>query len=303
MKSKILVLLLVFLSISIKAQHTYVPMAIESARWLILWDDVDTPQPDEYYGYKMEGDTLINNTQYKKIHVREFTAANGNFAPPYIITAESIYGAIRDDIPNKKVYGIQFLANGPNWCPLNEEFLMYDFNMDIGDNYQDQCLTGFGTDLVLDKIEIINIYGHDRLIQTNDAWEWCFQIIEGVGSSSGLFEDTLAGCLFKNDLWWTPSLSDYCVGTDEECYEWFLLDNIDYINNEKIILFPNPVHTTFNIDSNFVFQKLSLFNLHGQKLAVFEKKDSYSVSGFQPGIYLVEIETLTNIYTKKIIIQ
>lgn len=305
MKSKILALLLVFLSISLKAQHTYVPMAIESARWLILWDDFDTPQPDEYYGYKIEGDTLINNIQYKKIYSRGFAAVNGNFAPPYIITGESIYGAIRDDIPNKKVYGIQFWANYPyNICPVNEEFLMYDFNMDIGDNYEDQCLTDFLTNLILDNIDIINIYGHDRLIQTSDGWEWCFQIIEGVGSSSGLFEDTTAGCWFKNNLFpWTPSLSDYCVGTDELCYEWFLLDNIDHITNEKITLFPNPVHTTFSIDSNFIFQKLSLFNLRGQKVAVFGKKDSYSVSGFQPGIYFVKIETVTNIYTKKIIVQ
>ncbi len=76
--------------------------------------------------------------------------------------------------------------------------------MNIGDNYENQCLTDFVTNLILDNKEIINIYGQDRLIQTSNAWERWFQIIEGVGSSSGLFEDPTAGCWSKKG-WFTPS--------------------------------------------------------------------------------------------------
>lgn len=83
--------------------------------------------------------------------------------------------------------------------------------------------------------------------------------------------------------------------------------SVDTINNDNIILFPNPVNKTLHITINEGKPyRFSLINVLGK--VVLNKpnlngKKSFSVKGFNAGIYFVRITTETAQTVKKIIIK
>ena len=71
-------------------------------------------------------------------------------------------------------------------CPINEEYLLYDFDVSVGDTIH-TCQMLFGEFIVSVLWENIFIYG----FFTNSFWDERFSvdIYEGIGMDSGLFED------------------------------------------------------------------------------------------------------------------
>ncbi len=140
MKKKLLIPIIGFLlfqfQTNVKAQE-YIPMAVDGVHWIVKTDRVDTFElVDNLWEYYANGDTIIDDVLYAKIYKRQLVVIQTGppFEPDGIY---ELYGFIRDDTINKKVYAIQI--NG-NWdCPENEEFLMYDFSVNVGDTV-DFCL-------------------------------------------------------------------------------------------------------------------------------------------------------------------
>lgn len=313
MKTKIFLLLILIAPYYTKAQHNYVPMAIEGAQWVYYnSDDDDIPPFDDYYfGYKIEGDTIINNLEYKKVYYRRFEPVEndgGPAYPPVYISQEYLYGAIRDDIPNKKVYGIQFCDPPnefpPNNCPCDEEFLLYGFDMNIGDIFNEFCIVE-GSDISLVNISLLSIFNENRLLysMTND---WGF-FLEGIGNYSpydglnwyGLFNSM--GLPFGCPC---TSFILYCIGTDEECLDGFLNLNVETNQIIHFNIFPNPVKDCFYIEgvNNLRIENIKIYDILGHLIyKKIYKSNPINISHLNDGIFFIRIETNQGVLTKEII--
>ncbi|MBK6622890.1 MAG: hypothetical protein IPG32_19265 [Saprospirales bacterium] len=116
----------------------YSPMAIEDAHWLMYDPGEIIPGPE--WEYFIKGDTVINDKVYKKVYQRNFFWDDSPYITPYpyIIEEEGLFGAIRDDTILRKVYMVRFPPSILDYsdlggCPLQEEFLLYNFDIEPGD--------------------------------------------------------------------------------------------------------------------------------------------------------------------------
>jgi hypothetical protein len=161
-------------------KQPYEPMALEGAHWTVgLWDSNNPPwAPDDMYQYVIRGDSLYNGQLYKKVYYRDMDDSTG-----YILN-KTLGGLMRDDTLNRKVYAINFGPLKSDCCPPNEEYLLYDFNLEIGDtaNFCTICSSWW---FVYD-IDYYYLFGKERKLYFGNMMG--DYLIEGVGSSYGVFE-------------------------------------------------------------------------------------------------------------------
>jgi len=314
MKNLHFLFLIITINTQLKAQD-YIPMAVEQAQWTIFVSDDDgfPPFDEFYYGYRIEGDTIINSLLYKKVYRRDFLPVNpdiGNpLVGPFVAGNETLFGTIRDDVPNKRVYGIQFLPVGGfvTLCSFgeDEEFLMYDFNKSVGDNYDDFCIVEGQANITLAEINIQNLFNQNRIVHTlNDSGNGFWgEIYEAVGGNSGLFEAILfpLGCP-------CGGLSNYCIGSDEECLEGFILATNEEILNNVIKIYPNPTQSKFTIEISDAFSniiKLEIRNLIGEKIKALNIKNTKTIdiSYLGKGVYFITIYNNNKLISVKKIVK
>ncbi len=268
--------------------QAYIPLAIDSAQWVIANDYVETPYYiDNLFGYRINGDTVINGYKYKKVYRRSFTSLNGDYFPPYIVHEGSLFGVVRDSVAQEKVYAIRF----DNWatsCPANEEYLMYDFSLNIGDSIEGLC------QFLDQSLYIDNVYEdyYAGILRKHWViWGACDVIVEGVGSQQGLFETS--GCALSGVI---GSLYTYCQGSDEQCLSGFLA-NVDDINEQQdvISVFPNPVKDILNIrintsdKSNITVIIKNVISGEFGRLSVCEPEQTIDFSQYPNGIYFLSV--------------
>ncbi|PLX03639.1 MAG: hypothetical protein C0595_06360, partial [Marinilabiliales bacterium] len=106
MKPKYLLLTLTILLLQHINAQEYNPTAVEGAHWVICFDDNSTFEPvDGLWEYFASGDTIVNALTYKKILKRDLVVTQNG--PPFEAEEEyELFGLIRDDTLNKKVYAI-----------------------------------------------------------------------------------------------------------------------------------------------------------------------------------------------------
>ncbi|NTV84724.1 MAG: hypothetical protein HGA23_10560 [Bacteroidales bacterium] len=192
-----------FLSLMVQPQ-SYDSLVVENAQWQLIWDYDETPWEDEMSGWLLRGDTLVNGLQYKKLYQRAFEEPNSE-----IITSESLFGFLREDVENRKVYAYDII---PGWlgCDiLNQEYLLFDFSLAVGDTTQMCMLTEqIGGPVVLTEIQNYFVYGKERKAFSYGGYAVDF--IEGIGHAQGLMESPVIN-VSSMDTWY---LSDYCRETD-----------------------------------------------------------------------------------------
>ena len=286
MNIKILFLLLIFYLNSIAQQ--YAPMAVENANWIIVHSDSELFPPfndDVYYGYSIKGDTLVNSIEYKKIYYRRFFTVNSFdeeevIQPPFTIGYEYIFGAIRDDIVNKKVYGINFCQDIEFSCLYcNEESVLFDFSLDVGESNMDLCI--YDNNFYVNNIEFNQFFGYNRKVFN---FESDYNSIEGIGSSFGLFEYAL-GCFCDE----TTSLYDYCIGEDSDCFSEFLLSNDNYFTQNNIKLFYNSSDKQLQLTNNVKDVVIEIYSVLGKKIIVEQINTTLDASQLQKGVYFYNL--------------
>ena len=304
--------LLFLISINTKAQNKnsedYLPIAIENANWLIYATEHDNYPPfdDYYFGYFIKGDTIINDISYKKVFYRFYNERPSNEGPetlPLTISNDILLGAIRDDIPNKKVYGIQFCdfeyQNQLTTCPCDTEFLMYDFSMQIGDIYTGHCITQDSD--ILQDIQQAYIFGQVRTIQYLEVGVPEGAIYQGVGGYSGLFNYVTPYL----ECYSEPAcleLVHYCVGTNEECLSNYVTLAIEENNLEKLFnIYPNPAKNTFIVENklNLNIKSYRLFDFLGKEI-ITTTDNNINTSSLDKGIYILQIIPIKFPYELKI---
>lgn len=205
-----LILLAPFL-VKVNVAQTYIPMAVDSAQWIVILRFEETPAPvDDLWEYYAHGDTLVEGMHYIKIYKRylEVKQTGPPFSP---ISEYELTALMRDDIPEKKVYVIPVAGSNYTGCDLGVESLMCDFSLEIGDTVS-SCLSG-GTleyPYFIDNIGEIFRFGlNTRRFVIEDLGYFD----EGIGSSHGLIEAMFDPVKNVNNNLYRLSLGYYCRNT------------------------------------------------------------------------------------------
>ena len=126
---------------SLLSAQEYQPMAVEGAHWIIGANFESSPWIDDMFSLTIKGDTLINGKNYKKVYKEQFLFDNLRrvFPRPYQIVSNELVAFLRDEIATEKVYCIKIASACspsmhcptplPVHCPIDEEFLLFDFSV------------------------------------------------------------------------------------------------------------------------------------------------------------------------------
>lgn len=306
-------LLLLFPFTTIAQEYQYVPFPDSNAVWSeIHWKPIFDPPPRWVYNkYALfNEDTVINGITYHKLfhtHDSEITRENSTYI-----------GGIRED-SLKRVFISYVEGFKPDEPYYKKEFLLYKFNLNIGDTLWDNRDKIFIAPLryiTVKSIDTININNSLRKVYGFDPISWVFWI-EGIGNVKGLIftsgdlptngmNNDLV-CMHQND-----TLLYYYPGTEEvpydDCVPSFVINGIPLLVNPNVKVYPNPVTTGIVYFENIDFETLELFDLNGnliqqeniKGLSVFELK----IPGLPPGAYTYRLKTKGLVPTQgKLVVQ
>lgn len=307
MKVKLCILtILIALSFPEIAQsqsEEYIPMAEDHNRWIVKLTSINGSWSIlDLWEYYANGDTSINEVDYIKIYRRDLVVTY--YGPPYEPESNyELYGFIRDDITEQKVYGFQLIENGVfEGCELNEEYLMYDFNLEIDDTIS-SCLFPEFYDNIITDIQPSTYFGYETDAFIGNP----FTYMEGIGSEFGLFEVLFDPLKKEENQIDRTYLADFC--RQDSCS--LIVSNHSPDFNRDFVISPNPARGFVKITppsfSHISFVTISdiLGNVMVRKPVSHDEKNIIIQTGFlSQGIYLLSIHGKNKrVYTKKILIQ
>ncbi len=301
MKKLILISLVTIISVHNYGQ-SYHPLPDSNAKWCIEYNNHVIPPPIWWYTNYWEtyysGDTTILNQEYKKIEKTVYDI----FCLNTIISGPDYIGAIRDDIIQKKVF----------YIPPEDsvEKLIYDFNLEVGDTLISYL--NFNQPLIVSIVDsiLINDEYHKRIQFPYDEAE----IIEGIGSRTGLIEDLVAFeggsylCALYIDT--TFIFPDYpCnLSSTDTC---LTLNVESQFKDSEFSIFPNPAKDQFqiNISTEILLHhpRIEIFSITGKiyKNEVLTNEiTQINSNDFTSGIYIIKVFTDKKLnQVKKLIIE
>ncbi len=261
----------------------------ESNRWTEYRINIQNNSIVGKSQYWTAGDTIINEQTYKKI-----------VSNPWYIGHDGYIAAIRED--NEKVYVMPGLGFG---YELEEEFLLYDYTVQVGDIITSTAPYGvLSYPLTVMQIDDITLETGEKrkrfILDYGVIW------IEGIGSTSGLFNDAMEHPTNYN----VSYLVCFKQG-DEILYrngEWCQFNNCcDDITNDAV-KFSSAAKTIMTQDNNRIIIDFSetfsgetilrLFDATGRIVHTnTTNQDSFelNISGYPQGVYLISIQNGSNI--------
>jgi len=303
MKKLILCPLLLMAVLMARGQE-YIPLLDENKVWSIGHEK-----------HTLMGDTIINETTYKKLYFH-------NYLQEFTPEALKYIAALREDINSRKVYLI--------WNGYDKETLLYDFSVVKGESFE----TGrtkfnfWGPVFVVNNInkrqfEVMKVTdsivaGKNRkvikLILPNyyDTDYW----LEGIGSTFGIIypgfemipdrEYPVLLCLHENNQLIYQQNDPFGIYVDT-CYAVPLVNTRDFSKDDfTISVTPTYFQEKFEIQSETLLHEISIYNLSGNKVYQHYLSDpitqiSISTSYWQSGLYIVRARNAYSYTSKKII--
>lgn len=276
----------------------YIPFPIDSAQWSVR-NTINNPFSQNTVQFKMKGDTLLNGTLYHKIFYSLDLAYNS--------PNETLYCFVREDT-TKKV----FIKYPTDLGIDTSEFLLYDFNIQVGDTVSIRLLN-YTTDSIF-KFQVTNINSYPTLIDTTrkyfnlspigSAYWQCgtfggFPWIEGIGAFLAPFYNKIPqdGCSdvtgggYEISCFWHRgnyvlggTFCDYATGINAEA------------NRTNILLYPNPANEEINIVFNDISHATALVEIsdvHGRLIEHASLKSgmpfNYNVVSLPKSVYMVSL--------------
>jgi len=296
-----------------------------------------------------EGDTVVNNKLYHKCFASGGLYNGVDNVYDTIISNVSLVGYLREE--DQKVFYMAPFENLSEPIPYTyglannfyndfyegEEYVMYDFTMNVGDTVSNNISSQFvHVDYVLDSVAAINFEG-----ELKNAWYFSkprwgggykkIMWIEGIGSTRGLLRPS-AGY----DLYGTQSGLEYVVwATGLRCFndsanevhfgyeflDWTLasdinfvysggpnmtfeqqcmgstlniMSTIDEIDDNKVLVYQNPVVDYLNIDFGNYKQlpvEVTIYDQYGRSVycdQLISNSNQLNLSHLSSGFYLVK---------------
>jgi hypothetical protein len=253
---------------------------------------------DEAYSITISGDTIINSQSYHKLTTPfvEVVVTGGctqrNFA--------EYKGAIRQDIPGKKVYFV------PPTQPAEQ--LLYDFAMEVGDTVRGFLqIYSSPNDIVLEIDSVLVGDSYHKRWSINPCYG--IYLIEGIGSTFGLLAPS-PGCMTDMDYYtltcFNQNGESVYPDPSSECRLITSTNNPDLIS-DAVHIFPNPSHGSFTVDflqPNDI-QKIRLTDMTGN--IIFQKslanQKTVNIADIPRGTYILTVIDKENKTTNRKIIS
>ncbi len=273
--------------------QSYYPLIEDNKTWNVLniiscggWPPFDTSYNTS--SYYISGDTIIGNTQYKKMF-------NSSEEVP---VNWILRGLIREDSV-KRVW--------LKWPMNSDEELLYNFSVVAGDSLTLRHDTTFY--FSVDSITNINIHGDSRKKYwiSQDEFDWNETWVEGIGSNRGI---TNSGMAMAVGGWsWLLCMSEFeeLVYMNPEYNTCYLLSTaVEETNTVLFNVYPNPTkdYLTIKNTGSIRIQSVSIINSFGQIIKHFDHgKTQLDVSDIEAGVVFLKISSDQGDIFKKIIIK
>jgi len=289
LKRLVSILTIAILTSSFSFCQEYKPFPTSDAIWsvfLISGCDNDSPSDTSLLRYSIQGDTVYNEVEYKKLMV-----TRGDTTNPITEFA----GGFREE--SKRIYylGQDFIGPGEG-----EELLLYDFNVEVYDTiFHDNYGSRKSIVLEIDSVMIDDQY---RIRYKVDNGWWYHRedfIIEGMGSIiNGLLGHITmiptCGYHYWEHVCYTENgqvLYKNPVFTD--CFAGVNLSGIEPTEVHGIRVFPNPFGKYFEVSIPEIRKNMTLeiHNITGQLISEMEiLETNFQVEIEEPaGIYILSI--------------
>ncbi len=295
MRLKLLIFLFFAFSFFAKSQDH--PPIIKNANWVTEFYSVNTGEifnlHREYY--RTQDDTLINGIMYTKI-----LTANANHTSSFhteIIGTPTYLAAYRNE--GKKAFIVPM--------DQSEEFLWYDFDLEVGDSLHNQhwysMSASWDENVYVDAIDSTYYCGEKfkRFWIKSDHGQFpC--LVEGIGFMGDLI----------NDNW---AYFEYYVSTFAWCYDECLetppfktcpkMASIKEFSILQSRISPNPVKDILTIELPDLNEKILLSFYHADGRLVLQQTcnggvNELQLQGLPAGIYVLKLQTQTAISFHKI---
>jgi hypothetical protein len=254
------------------------------------------------------GDTIIDSAIYHKLFKSEFYYQSGvNYhcsTNNPLVFWSGYKGAIRQDTIQRKVF-----YREPN---STTDSLLYDFSLNVGDTIKSYIkILCPDSPTVVTSIDSVLIGTHYRKRWTVNQY-FCIsnaQIIEGIGSASGLLEPFI-----NTGVGGQTTYKLYCFSQNNQTlYPYYsltsgcsLITSIqEQTSNDLISISPNPSSGQFTIETNSTDKKnIDLFNINGKHVFsdIISEKAIIDMTNLNEGIYILVIKTTTYISYRKIVL-
>jgi hypothetical protein len=305
---KLLFLCLFALSICTLSAQGYIPLVQEQATWIL---HAYGEGGQNLHGYRIEGDTLIDNVDYKKVYRLSFHLPpwpDLNVGPPYKKSGQLLFGAIREDMAERKVYARIFEEPDleARCTDPGSEKLWHDFSLTLGDTLP-SCISHFPSSpeeiYPITSLDTAFLFGENR--RRWCIWDGSFYCqVEGLGTHDGLFDPHFGYILIDEGDFY---LRHYCIGSESEC------DIIDATSVREpslpasaISIAPNPargpVHISL-IGQEGAIEGVALFASSGQLIFEWIGNQEIDVSALPPGLYWVRVRTSKGAGYGKLVIE
>ena len=310
LQTAIIAIFLCFGTLNIFAQN-YIPFPDSNAVWNGNRSECCGPYITNYFDYQFKQDTLINSKYYHIIGSK-----NSNYYDC----------AIRQDTALKQVFviylnkNIAYMNDSIDDCfdYDNTEYLLYDFNLELGDSIEIYSKCRLDTYLSTLKDEIIKFYvisvdtelinGINRKViqiragDTSPFYVWSIWY-EGIGSVFGpIYTQTMPDFEMNFSLTCMQQNNEILYGG----FECFVIaeELKDYEN--QIQIFPNPTKDILNFRiNNSDACELFIYNNLGQ--IVFSKtvrnEEQINVQNLNSGLYYLKISNNEKTFFEKILIE
>ncbi len=305
-------LIFIWFTIPLTAQtNSYVPFPGSGAIWNVQSQGCCTsncqgppfPNPvliDYYFSYYSNGDTTINALVYSKIFKSGSSHEHCTFGGAlnnWSFYNDDYVGALRQDTSQRTVYFLE--TSSPSEC------LLYDFNLAIGDTVQGNCQwpTDCAVVTAIDSVLVGSSYRSRYHLSTNPP----YALIEGIGSTSGLFDPLCPFEYFGNLECFSYLGQSLYLNSSTSCNN---VSGIKYeIQEQSFTISPNPftesaritlhhpvVHGTWELVDTF--GKICAGQKFSGQIFFLERK------ALLPGIYFLCMRGDRHFYNaSKIIIQ
>ena len=262
--SFLLILIAILYWTNLKGQD-YTPFYLDSAEWIVstIYPIVGAGDGGAVWKYRTRNDTLINDLVYRNLGRSDlceyYPDMNGNINYVNNIDLnEYLIGGMRE--VDKKVY----------FYNSNEETLLYDFNITIGDTIF------YGPDdftIILEEENPVEGHRSYQVINSN-GFAFPYEtsgLLEGIGSIYGLF-GTYLGHL--NDLeCFKLSGQPYIFENCDLC-EGFITSLNEINQSSAIRLFPNPASHKVTLRTEFGMITQVVFLSHVGKEVLSYRADA-----------------------------
>lgn len=241
----LIILLLICIEQKAFAQtNIYHPFPDSNAMWRVNQIDYSYPAPPyyalNYYQYTISGDSLIGNTNWKKLWISGVFYAN----VPGTMYYNGLSNLIRQDTLLKTIY----IYHGSG----NNDTILYDFNIQLGDTIPEtwfmRAPTWYHYHVTnVDSILIGSDYRKRWEISDSVGFYQLF-LVEGIGSLLGPVESwELQEQIYYLACYKEDNILLFSDGSSFSCDSIDLTPEIFSLPSSEITLFPNPSNGTFFI--------------------------------------------------------